>query len=208
LTGQRLAQFVQLEKGSRIMALSKANLSLLGTIVAAMAVSETPYAMLTEKQIAGLSKEGLVETNGEIRDGDKIAVRATEKGIALNNEQNNNDGGAAATGDAGGAAAPVSMPSNFVTGSGFVPSVSRGGRGRSLYDFDSLAIGGFIFVPATDAKPNPAKSLASTVSSATKRSKPKVFRVQSVKGGTAYGEFTPPSDGAVIYRAADATPTA
>jgi hypothetical protein len=116
------------------------------------------------------------------------------------------DAGTGATGATGGAA--VTMPSNFVTGSGFVPSAARGGRGRSIYDFGSLAVGGFIFVPATTDRPNPAKSLASTVSSATKRSAPKVYRVQSVKGGQAYGEFTPPSDGAVIYRAADATPAA
>jgi hypothetical protein len=187
--------------------LSKANAGLLASIVTAMAVTETPYAMLTEAEIAALTKEGLVETNPDIRDGDKLAVRATEKGIALNNELNaGGDAGTGATGATGGAA--VTMPSNFVTGSGFVPSAARGGRGRSIYDFGSLAVGGFIFVPATTDRPNPAKSLASTVSSATKRSAPKVYRVQSVKGGQAYGEFTPPSDGAVIYRAADATPAA
>jgi hypothetical protein len=180
--------------------LSKANASLLATIVAAMAVTETPYAMLTEAEIAGLTKEGLVETNGEIRDGDKIAVRATEKGVALNEELNPATGGDNA-GNATGA--PVAMPSNFVVGTGFAPSVSRGGRGRSIYDFGSLEVGGYIFVPATEAKPNPAKSLASTVSSASKRSAPKVYRVQSVKGGVAYGSFTAPSDGAVIYRAED-----
>lgn len=192
------------------MALSKANRTLLASIVVAMANTDTPYALLTEKEIAGLTKEGLVETNPEIRDGDKIAVRATEKGLALNNEQNTGgNAGTGATGATGGstAAAPA-MPSNFVTGSGFVPSVARGGRGRSIYDFDGLEVGGFIFVPATAEKPNPAKSLASTVSSASKRSAPKKFGVQSVKGGVQYGSFTAPSDGAVIYRAADVTPAA
>lgn len=183
--------------------LSKANALLLASVVVAMGNTETPYAMLTEAEIAGLTKEGLVETNPEIRDGEKIAVRATEKGIALNNESNQG-----ASAPATGAAAPVAMPSNFVTGSGFVPSAPRGGRGRSIYDFDSLAIGGFIFVPATTEKPNPAKSLASTVSSASKRSKPKVFRVQSVESGKQYGDFTAPANGAVIYRAADATSAA
>jgi len=177
--------------------ISKANLTLLASIVAAMQIEATPYAMLTEAEIAGLAKEGLVETNAEIRDGEKVAVRATDKGITVNNENT------ASTDTAAQAAAPVAMPSTFVTGSGFVPSQSRGGRGRSLYDFDSLAVGGFIFVPATEAKPNPAKSLASTVSSATKRSKPKKFGVQSVEAGKVYGEFTAPANGAVIYRAAD-----
>jgi hypothetical protein len=157
--------------------------------------------MLTEAEIAGLAKEGLVETNAEIRDGEKVAVRATDKGITVNNENT-------ASADTGTQASAVAMPSTFVTGSGFVPSQSRGGRGRSLYDFDSLAVGGFIFVPATEAKPNPAKSLASTVSSATKRSKPKKFGVQSVEAGKVYGEFTAPANGAVIYRAADETAAA
>ncbi len=178
--------------------LSKANATLLASIVVAMANTETPFLMASEAEIAGLTKEGLVETNADIRDGDKLAVRANEKGIALNNELN-------PAGGAPAAPAAVTMPSTFVTGAGFVPSAPRGGRGRSIYDFDGLAIGGFIFVPATAEKPNPAKSLASTVSSASKRSKPKVYRVQSVESGKVYGEFTAPANGAVIYRAADAT---
>lgn len=183
--------------------LSKANATLLASIcVATLSGTDTPYAMHSEAEIAALTKEGLVETNGEIRDGDKVAVRATEKGIALNNESNQGGTPAAAP------AAPVQMPANFVTGGGFVPSAPRGGRGRSIYDFDGLDVGGFIFVPATEAKPNPAKSLASTVSSATKRSAPKVYRVQSVESGKTYGSFVAPANGAVIYRAADATPAA
>ncbi len=172
--------------------ISKANSALLSSIVAAMAIEATPFLMATVAEVAGLAKEGLVETNPEISDGEKVAVRATDKGIALNAETTS-------------AAAPaaVSMPSSFVTGSGFVPSVARGGRGRSLYDFDALDVGGFIFVPSTDAKPNPAKSLASTVSSASKRSAPKKFGVQSVESGKVYGDFTAPADGAVIYRDAD-----
>jgi hypothetical protein len=184
------------------MALSKANRALLASIVVAMGNTETPYLMASEKDIAGLTKEGLVETNPEIRDGDKLAVRATDKGIEVNSENTTDTSGATA------GVAAVAAASNFVTGTGFEPSAPRGGRGRSIYDFDGLAVGGFIFVPATTDKPNPAKSLASTVSSASKRSKPKVYRVQSVKGGTAYGSFTAPADGAVIYRAADVAPAA
>ncbi len=176
--------------------LSKANASLLATICAAMAVEATPFHMASNAEIAALAKDGLVETNTEIADGDKFAVRATDKGVALNAEL------LAASPPSGSGFA---MPSSFVTGEGFVPSPSRGGRGRSLYDFESLAVGGFIFVPATDEKPNPAKSLASTVSSATKRSAPKKYGVQSVEAGKVYGSFTAPANGAVIYRSADAT---
>jgi hypothetical protein len=178
-------------KGSQIMALSKANAALLASVVVAMAVTETPYAMLTEKEIAGLTKEGLVETNGEIRDGDKIAVRATEKGIALNNE--NNQGG--------GTPAPAAASAFALIDGAELPQ-GRGGRNANVYPFDQMNVGQSFFIAASDAKPNPAKSLASTVSSASKRLNPKKFSVKSVESGKAYGAFTAPSNGALVQRTA------
>lgn len=191
------------------MALSKKNAALLASIVAAMAVEATPYAMLTEAEIAALAKEGLVETNPEIKDGDKIATRATDKGVAVHAELNPppaGDNGAGAGDNGAGFVAPTAPAATggFATGTGFVPSPSRGGRGRSLYDFDGLPVGGCIFVPATTEKPTPAKSLASTVSSATKRYADKTpkrkFGVQSVEQGKTYGSYVAPGNGAVIYR--------
>lgn len=170
--------------------MSKANLALLGTIVAAMAVEATPYAMLTEADIAALLKEGLVEINPDIRDGDKVAVRATEKGIALNNEQPP-------------ANAPTTVTSSaFSLIDGAVLPAGRGGRNANVYPFDAMNVGQSFFVGATEAKPNPAKSLASTVSSASKRLTPKKFSVKSVEGGKAYGNFTAPSNGALVQRTA------
>jgi hypothetical protein len=61
-----------------------------------------------------------------------------------------------------------------------LPPINKGGNKGGDYKFESLEapkeIDGkikyaAIFVPATDAKPNPAKSLASTVGSANKRAK-------------------------------------
>jgi hypothetical protein len=140
------------------MALSKANAVLLATIVASMANEATPYHMVTEAEAAKLVKDGLVETNGEIRDGDKIAARATEKGIALNTTENPGTPAAAST-------------SAFAIDDGITMPPSRGGRNRSVYPFEQLAVGQSFHVPASEAKPNPAKSLASTVSSANKRNK-------------------------------------
>lgn len=196
---------------------TKKDMALLATIIAAMANADAPYHMATEAEIKGLTKENFVETNAEIRDGDKIAVRATEAGIAANAAAN-----APAPSQNEGTTNTMTTNNTFVTGTGFVPSQARGGRGRSIYDFDSLEVGGFIFVPASQDKPNPAKSLASTVSSATQRYAEKTgetkknkkgedvpvlretrkFNVQSVKSGVAYGGFTAPADGAVIYRSA------
>jgi hypothetical protein len=176
------------------MALSKKNAALLATVVASMAVEATPYHMVTEAEAAPLVKEGLVETNGEIRDGDKIAARATEKGIALNTE------------NANASPAPTApVVSAFALIEGAELPAARGGRNRSVYPFDAMTVGQSFFVPATEAKPNPAKSLASTVSSANKRAAKDggsgaKYDVRSVKSGVAYGTFTAPSDGALVKR--------
>lgn len=51
-----------------------------------------------------------------------------------------------------------------------MPAVKRGGGGRTeSYPFSALENGQSFFVPATEAKPDPAKSLASTVSGANRR---------------------------------------
>lgn len=141
------------------MALSKANAALLATIVTSMSNEATPYHMVTEAEAAKLVKDGLVETNAEIRDGDKIAARATEKGIEVNGSSDNTGG------------TPAATTSAFAIDDGITMPPSRGGRNRSVYPFEQLAVGQSFHVPASEAKPNPAKSLASTVSSANKRNK-------------------------------------
>lgn len=223
---------------------TKKDLTLLGLIVAAMQNEASPFHFATEKDVATLVKEGLVETNAEITDGDKIAARATDAGIAANSPAPAAGGatwptgGASAaegtppageaTGEAQAPAEPVGdhkrTTGGFLTGAGFVPAEKKGvtRRGRNLYNFEDLEVGGFVFVPASAEVPNPAKKLVSVVSSATKRfaeetGETKVtakgntipvlkttrkFNIQPVTGGVAYGSFTAPADGAVIYRSA------
>lgn len=190
--------------------MNKANLALMTSIVAAMAIEATPYLMATPKQVEKLLADGMVEQNPDIRDGDKIATRATEKGIAAMNEQTS----APATGTA--AASP------FAIIKGATLPTTRGGRTSVLYPFDDMEPQDSFFIPATTEKPNPAKSLASTVSAATKKyatdtgttkvtpkgntipvlKNTRVFTIKAVKAGVALGEFTPPSDGALIQRTA------
>ena len=50
-----------------------------------------------------------------------------------------------------------------------IPAIKRAGRSRALYPFDDLEVGQSFFVPATEEMKDPGKSLASTVSSASKR---------------------------------------
>jgi hypothetical protein len=182
------------------MALSKVNAALLATIVSSMSNEATPYHMVTEAEVAKLVKDGLVETNAEIRDGDKIAARATTKGIEVSSTEGGGNAGTSGT-------APVATASAFSLIDGAELPASRGGRNRSVYPFDTMAVGQSFFVPASEAKPNPAKSLASTVSSANKRAAKDggsgaKYDVRSVKSGVAYGAFTATSDGALVKRIA------
>lgn len=72
------------------------------------------------------------------------------------------------------AAAPAA-PAAAATASAFkivanvpIPAAKRFGK-SSTYPFDALEVGQGFFVPATEARPNPAKSMASTVNSAKAR---------------------------------------
>ena len=144
------------------------NLAALAVIVAAG--ENGTYA--PEHEISLLADSGLVEVNPEVTNAEgHVAVRATAAGIAKN-----------AAGIAKNAenqpAAPLAVKSKFSIGT--VPDVileaavnkKRVARGAGeKYPFDSLDMTnnrGF-FVPATEKMPEPAKSLASTVSSAIAR---------------------------------------
>lgn len=138
--------------------MNKANLAIMGSIIAAMAVEATPYFMATPKQVEKLLADGMVEQNTDIVDGDKIATRATEKGIAAMNETSTGT-----TGTAPAAASAFEIDD-------YVPAMtSRGGRTSVLYPFDTLEVNKSFHIPATEKRPNPAKSLASTVSAASKK---------------------------------------
>lgn len=142
--------------------LNKAALELLAVIVTATQ-GEAGYAFASAKAAKVLVAEGLVEQNETItNEGGDFATRATEKGIATMNEQNTNTGTEQAS-------APA-VASNFAVVADIpMPGASRGGRSTETYPFDKLEKGQSFFVAATEAKPNPAKSLASTVTSANER---------------------------------------
>lgn len=137
------------------------NLAALAVILAAG--ENGTYA--PEHEISLLADSGLVEVNPEVTNAEgHVAVRATAAGIAKNAENQ--------------PAAPLAVKSKFSIGT--VPAVileaavnkKRVARGAGeKYPFDSLDMTnnrGF-FVPATEKMPEPAKSLASTVSSAIAR---------------------------------------
>ncbi|MAQ09597.1 MAG: hypothetical protein CMQ11_07160 [Gammaproteobacteria bacterium] len=176
--------------------------ALLATIIAAMANADAPFHMATPAEVKNLLDNGMVETNTEITDGDKVAVRATEKGQAEAPAPSSNEGNTNVTDT--NTAAPAA--SQFALIEGAVLPEGRAPRSSSVYPFETMNVGQSFFVPATEDKPNPAKSLASTISSANKRfskegADGRKFTVKPVKSGVAYGAFTAPADGALVQRA-------
>jgi hypothetical protein len=149
------------------MALKKASVALLATIASAM-LAEPFYALATEKEAKELTDGKLAEFNPEIRDGDKIAIRLTDEGLKANTEMN---APASNTGtDNGANTSTATAASSFAIIDGAaLPSAARGGRNGPVYPFETLNVGQSFFVPATSDKPEPAKSIASTATSAAKR---------------------------------------
>jgi hypothetical protein len=122
------------------------------------------YAQAIVPQVLALKIEklepGLITptTGASVDPAGNITMAATEKGIK-------------AVYPAAGAVAVELNKTAFVLEKGFVaPPTKRGGFGKEdTYPFAQMEAGDSFFVKATDERPNPAKALASTVSSATKR---------------------------------------
>lgn len=116
---------------------------------------------------------GYVEVNTGMADGNgNVATRATATGIdaAAKSVAGASPAPAGAATEAAKPAASRPSPSNFELDDAVaMPTIKRGGPGGNVYPFDTMNAGQSFFVAATDDRPNPAKSLASTVSSATKR---------------------------------------
>ena len=147
----------------------------LAEIVAAgangMFVPESVYAPLVEA--------GLVEINSAmVNEAGEIATRATQAGIeSLDKGNSNADNTNSQTAETGKTEKVKTMFK--IEDSIPVPTISGRGRGGNVYPFDQLEVGQSFFVANSEDKPNAAKSLASTVSSATAR-----YAVASEDGAT------------------------
>ena len=143
------------------------DLAKLGEIVHVTVAGGFLYANADE--IAPLVAAELVETNPAMLDeSGNVAARATAKGIeAVNKTATNTDTNAAAS----AAVTEAQARASAFEIDDYVPNltIKRGGRGGEIYPFDSLEVNKSFHVPATPDKPDPAKSLASTVSSAAAR---------------------------------------
>lgn len=135
------------------------------------------------KESAPFVKVGVVETNDSVKEGDLIATRISEAGVAflasLESGVKANEGvdTGNATGDNGATTgqeaqtkteSTTGKPMFQIEDNVTIPT-GAASRGNSLYPFDALNIGQSFFVAKTAEMENPAKSLASTVAGANKR---------------------------------------
>lgn len=173
---------------------TKKELDLLAAIVEATN-SDSGMMFAAEKETAKLVELGLVEINVTMTDDDgNVATRATEEGISKMNETTENTG--TDTNEA-----TETKASGFELESGIaLPTVRRGGRGANVYPFDDMDVGHSFHVPVSEDKPNPAKSLASTVSSATARYKDEEGNVTRKFVVRSVGDEDPKGAGARVFR--------
>ena len=150
--------------------LTKAQLSLLAAVVLATASeSGIMFAQAENKDVKALVAANLIEQNPGVTNPDdetEIATSATGAGIELNGST---PSGAVAGGSTG-AEAPKEKQSFAIVADVAIPAAKRGGRtGTESYPFAQLLLNGSFFVPKTDSRPEPVKSLASTVATANDR---------------------------------------
>jgi len=134
----------------------------LAEIVAA-SIGEVGFLYTPADVHVPLIEAELVELNPELMDANGwIATRATQKGIDEVNTK-------VETQYELPNVAPVAAGKFVLEANVPVPTIKRGGHKNEMYPFAVMEVGQSFFVAATEAKPNPAKTLASTVSGATKR---------------------------------------
>lgn len=127
------------------------------------------YANVPDLMAKAIEKlePGLIQprAGAEVDPAGNINVFATSKGVAAL------QGEGAVASNVATMQAPATE-SKFALETGFTPPpTKRGGIKANIYPFAQMQIGQSFFVPATEAKPNPAKALASTCHSASKRLK-------------------------------------
>lgn len=117
-----------------------------------------------------LVEEGLVEVNeAYVNEAGEYATRATTKGIEKVMSENVNV-------EEGVAITEVAKVSFVIENIPVVVAAKRGGgRGGTQYPFEALEVGQSFVVAATTKRPDPVKSLASTITAANKRYAVPVF---------------------------------
>lgn len=157
-------------KTAPAVAVSEVGNATLENVVAATVAGSFVYTAASVH--VPLIEAGLAEINPAIsNEAGELATRATQKGIETVSSTSTQETAAAA---------PVTASSGFAIEANVpMPSISGRGRTGTTYPFDKMEPGHSFFVPNSQDKPNAAKSLASTVSSATAR-----YAVPAADGST------------------------
>ena len=137
------------------------------------------FLYLKRSDFGSSLNEGLVEINEEMKEGNKIACRITHAGIEWLNSFDTPEIVPEQTKAEEKAKSKKVNKMSFEILSAPIPSAKTRGRksgNSSKYPFENLEVGQFFFVPATEEKPEPWKSMASIVSDANRRN--------AVEGGT------------------------
>lgn len=211
-------------------------------IIATASASEVGYANVSQASAQPLADSGLVQINdkAEFKDADgNPAVRITDAGskALAEHEQaksaadvggaapgsNATSGGSEPAGDAPKTTRAAAASAFFIADNVPLPAGRSAPRvsGGSSYPFDALQIGQSFFIAATEDKPNVAKSMASTVTSANARHSTEIegqtrvnrkgnivpatyqtrqFIVRNVEDGAPWNQ--PGVKGAAVYRIA------
>lgn len=193
--------------------LSNEDVKLLSDAVAAASHNTIVYAFPIAATT--LISAGYLEGNAAMTDAEgRIAFRPTAAGLVALQNVSAAVSPAPVTLEQKAAAIAASHP-GFQRGTGFAVPTKAKRTSRNVakkYDIDSLELDGWIFVPATEAQPNPKKSLASTISSANRKyatfNPPRFFKTFSAEAGQTFGAITAPSDGCYIVRLEPPVPTA
>lgn len=167
--------------------------------------SPTGYILVdpADSTILELVKSGKVELNATVTDGSgKVAARSTAAAVAP---------------------AQIVKASFDLQTVGLPAPAKRGGHREEIYPFSTMEVGQSFHIAATDAKPNPAESFASTVTGATRRfavatggvkknrkgvevpetKNTRKFVIRAVTAGQKYDNgFVETAAGARIYRTA------
>jgi hypothetical protein len=150
-------------KTSAAVGVVGAGVATLAEIVAAT-LDETKGFIYTSPAVhTPLVEAGLVEVNPQMPNPDQaeeLATRATQKGIDQVNTATAPETAAVSNASANGFKLEANVP---------VPAIAGRGRTGTTYPFDIMEVGHSFFVQNDAEKPNAAKSLASTVSSANAR---------------------------------------
>lgn len=152
-------------------AMSKVTLAALALAVSGTR-SEQGFAYIDRDSAAKLVENGLVEVNEGMTEGDNVAARATDAGLAHPSVATEATTGNGETQENEANAAVAAQVVSGVVSGIEMPSVKRAGGGRrnvpEKYEFSKMEEGHSFFVADKEGTPA-TKSLASTVAGANER---------------------------------------